>query len=55
MLLLLPWLLQPFSGQVFNDESLLRTMLELFSWVGLLTLLHELCAAGFVAARRKAS
>ena len=55
MLLLLPWLLQPFSGQVFSYESLLSTMLELSSWLGLLTLLHALCVVGFVAARRKAS
>ena len=54
-LLSLPWLLQPFSGQVFSYESLLRTMLELFSWLGLLTLLHALCFVGFVAAWRKAS
>lgn len=55
MLLLLPGLLQPFSGRVFSYASLLRTTPELFSWLGLLTLLHALCAAGFVAARRKAS
>ena len=50
MLLLLPWLLQPFFGRVFSYESLLRTIPELFSWLGLLTLLHALCVAGFVAA-----
>ena len=55
VLLLLPWLLQPFSGRVFSYESLLRTIPELFIWLGLFTLLHVLCVTGSVAARRKAS
>ena len=40
VLLLLPWLLQPFLGRVFSYESLLRTIPELFIWLGLFTLLH---------------
>lgn len=55
MLLLLPWLLQPFLGRVFSYESLLRTIPELFIWLDLFTLLHVICVVGFVAAWRKVS
>ena len=48
------WLLQSFSEWMFGHESLMRTVSELFSWLGLLILLHALYVAGFVTTWRKA-
>ena len=49
------WLLQPFSEWMFGYESLMRNVSGLFSWLGLLILLHALHVAGFVTTWRKVS